>query len=402
MTTVTNIKADSSPIPSSEELIARARAMIPTLKSRAARGAEDCSIPPETVAEMQKAGLFRVLQPKRWGGYEMRPEVFYEVLATLAEGDMSSAWIYGVIAVHPWQLATFDDKAAAEVWGEDDSVLIASSYMPTGKLTPCEGGYRLSGRWGYSSGSDHCQWTFLAGVPEGPNGPDFENAMIILVPRSDYTLVNTWDTPGLRGTGSNDLVIEDKFVPHHRSVSRIDTFERNLPGRQLNSSPLYALPYGQVFSRAVSTASIGALQAMINLVTDTAKTRVSVHGTAAKSDPVLTQALAEAQNEVDSLKLVMRRNCDVLWDYAERDEDPPMDLRTQYRFQASLPPERTTLMAARLFKAVGGAGVYNKNGYGQILADINTGRQHAANQFEMFARNWGSEMIGIKNNDTFL
>ncbi len=402
MTTVTTMKADTHSMPSPEELVARARAMIPALKSRAVRGAEECMIPAETVAEMQDAGLFRVLQPKRWGGYEMRPEVFYEILATLAEGDMSSAWIYGVIAVHPWQLATFDDLAAQEVWGEDESVLVASSYMPTGRLTPCEGGYRLTGRWGYSSGSDHCQWTFLAGVPEGPEGPDFNNAMIILVPRTDYMLVDTWDTAGLRGTGSKDLVIEDKFVPHHRAVSRIDTFQRNLPGRKVNSSPLYGLPYGQVFSRAVSTASIGALQAMINLVTETAKTRVSIHGIAAKADPVLTQVLAEAQNEIDTLKLVMRRNCDVLWDYAERDEDPPMELRTQYRFQASLPPERATLMAARLFKAVGGAAVYNKNGYGQILADINTGRQHAANQFELFARNWGAEMTGIENSDTFL
>ena len=402
MTTVTNMKANAGSIPSPDELIARARALIPALKERAVRGAEECTIPVETVAEMQEAGLFRVLQPKRWGGYEMRPEVFYEILATLAEGDMSSAWIYGVIAVHPWQLATFEDKAAEEVWGEDDSVLIASSYMPTGRLIPCEGGYRLTGRWGYSSGSDHCQWTFLVGVPEGPDGPDFNAAGIILVPRTDYTLIDTWDTAGLRGTGSKDLVVEDKFVPHHRFVSRIDTFTRNLPGRKVNSSPLYALPYGQVFSRAVSTTSIGALQGMINLVIETAKTRVSVTGMAAKSDPVLTQALAEAQNEIDMLKLVLRRNCEVLWDYAERDEDPPMELRTQYRFQASLPPERATLMAARLFKAVGGAAVYNKNSYGQIFSDITVGRQHAANQFELFARNWGSEMIGIPNADTFL
>jgi 3-hydroxy-9,10-secoandrosta-1,3,5(10)-triene-9,17-dione monooxygenase len=401
MSTVENIRA-AAPVPTHDELVARARAMIPALKERAVRGAEERVIPVETVAEMQEAGLFRVLQPRRWGGYEMRLETFYEVLATLAEGDMSAAWIYGVIAVHPWQLATFEDRAAQEVWGEDDSVLIASSYMPTGRLTPCEGGYRLSGRWGYSSGSEHCQWTFLTAVPVGPDGPDFNAAGTVLVPRSDYTLVDVWDTAGLRGTGSNDLVIEDKFVPHHRFVPKDVTFSRKLPGRQVNTSPLYAMPFGQVFSRAVSTASIGALQAMINLIIETAKTRVSVFGVATKTDPVVAQALAEAQNEVDMLKLVLYRNCEVLWQYAERDEDPPMDLRTQYRFQASLPPERVTHMAMRLFKAAGGAAVYSRNGYGQILADINTGRQHAANQFEMFARNWGGLMMGQENADTFL
>lgn len=402
MTVAQSLKIADSPLVTHDELVARARAMIPALKQRAVGCAQDRQISPETVADMQAAGLFRVLQPKRWGGYEMRPETFYEVLATLAEGDMSAAWIYGVIGVHPWQLATFDDRAAEEVWGEDDSVLIASSYMPTGRLTPCEGGYRLTGRWGYSSGSEHCQWTFLTAVPLGPDGPDFAGAGTVLVPRTDYTLVDTWDTPGLRATGSNDVVIEDKFVPHHRFVTGTDSFTRNLPGRKVNTSPLYAMPFGQVFTRAVSTAPIGALQAMIDMIGETAKTRVSVFGVATKADPVVAQALAEAQNEVDTLKLVMQRNCEVLWQYAERDEAPPMDLRTQYRFQASLPPERVSLLALRLFKAVGGAGVYNKNGYGQILTDILTGRQHAANQFERFAQNWGVVLMGQENADTFL
>jgi Acyl-CoA dehydrogenases len=402
MTLAKTATTAEGPVPTHDELVARARAMIPALKARAVGGAQDRQIQPETVAEMQAAGLFRVLQPKRWGGYEMRPETFYEIIATLAEGDMSAAWIYGVIGVHPWQLATFEDRAAEEVWGEDESVLIASSYMPTGRLTPCEGGWRLSGRWGYSSGSEHCRWTFLTAVPVGPDGPDFEAAGTVLVPRSDYTLIDTWDTPGLRGTGSNDLVIEDAFVPYYRFVTKGASFTRHLPGRKVNTSPLYALPFGQVFTRAVSTAPIGALQAMIDMMIETSKTRVSVFGTATKFDPVVAQALAEAQNEVDTLKLVMKRNGDALWHYAERDEDPPMELRSQFRFQASLPPERATLMALRLFKAAGGAAVYNKNGYGQILADILTGRQHAANQFELFARNWGSVLMGQENTDTFL
>ena len=122
-------------VPEAAELIARARAMIPTLAKRSLEGRRQGRVPDETIADMQRAGFFRVLQPKRWGGYEMDLGIFYEVQLALAEGDMSTAWIYGVSGVHPWFMALLDDRAAQEVWGRDTSTLICSSLMPAGKAT---------------------------------------------------------------------------------------------------------------------------------------------------------------------------------------------------------------------------------------------------------------------------
>src|SRR5918996_3943858 len=142
-------------IPTSEEIIARARAMIPTLRARAPQGERERSIPKETIAELQAAGLFKVLQPKRWGGYEMNIGTYFEVQMALGEGDMSVAWVYGVVGVHPWLVALLDERAEQEIWGQDNTTLICSSLMPVGVAKPVDGGFRVSGRWKYASGSDH-------------------------------------------------------------------------------------------------------------------------------------------------------------------------------------------------------------------------------------------------------
>ena len=123
-------------------MIARARAMIPMLRERAPQGERERRLPKETIADMQAAGLFKVLQPRRWGGYELDILTYYEIQMALGEGDMSVAWVYGVVGVHPWFVALLDDRAAQDIWGRDDTTLICSSLMPAGVAKPVDGGFR--------------------------------------------------------------------------------------------------------------------------------------------------------------------------------------------------------------------------------------------------------------------
>ena len=185
------------------ELLESARQMIPALKARAEQADRDQKVPVETVADMQEAGLFRAMQPKRFGGFELDPRGFFEIQMALAEGCMSTAWIYGVMGVHPWQLARYPLQAQEDVWGENPDPVVGSTYMPVAKVTPVEGGYRISGRWGFSSGSEHCSWTLLGGIiPPDANGEGVEHGTF-LVPASDYRIERNWDVLGLRGTGSH-------------------------------------------------------------------------------------------------------------------------------------------------------------------------------------------------------
>ena len=146
-----------------------------------------------------------------------------ETQMVLAEYDMSVGWVNGVVGVHAWQMGIFDDRAAQDVWGKDSSVLIASSYMPTAKLTPVEGGFRVSGRWRFSSGCNHADWFFLGGILP-PDEEGLARPGTLLFPKADVTILDTWDVAGLKGTGSHDVVVEDAFIPSYRIHSHIDGF----------------------------------------------------------------------------------------------------------------------------------------------------------------------------------
>ena len=386
-------------IPSEDEIRARARALVPFLKERAAAGNEARRLPRDVVAAMQEAGLFKVLQPKRWGGYEMHPMVYYDVLQTLGEGDMSAAWCYGVIGCHPWQLALFDDRAAKDVWGDDPSVLVSSTYMIMGDAKPVDGGFVFNGRWRFSSGCEHCDWVFLGGeVGLGSGNMDMRT---FLLPRRDYEIVDTWNSFGLKGTGSHDIVVKDAFVPDYRTHSFMDGLMCNSPGNLVNTSALYRMPFAQLFSRAVSTAAIGALQAMVDEFIKYGAKRVNVTGAKTAEDGSAQLTLAEAVSAIDEMKLILHRNIDVMYDQAVRGEFTALEDRMRYRFQSASVLERSTNIAQRLFKAGGGAAVFDRLPFGRIYADLMTGKAHAANQADSIGRNWGSTMLGLPSTDHF-
>jgi 3-hydroxy-9,10-secoandrosta-1,3,5(10)-triene-9,17-dione monooxygenase len=387
--------------PEPTEIIARARAMIPALAQRSLEGRRQRRIPDETIADMQHAGFFRVLQPKRWGGYEMDLHTFYEIQLALAEGDMSTAWIYGVSGVHPWFMALLDDRAAQEVWRSDTSVLICSSLMPAGRATPVEGGYRLSGRWRYASCCEHCDWALL-GAMVATDGGGASEGRIFLLPRQDYGTIDTWQVSGLQATGSWDVSVEDVFVPAYRSQSMRDNFLLKGPGQALNTSSLYRLPFGQIFVRGISTAALGALQGMLNAFLDYGKTRVTRAGGRSAENPFVQLLCAETAAAIDEMTNTLHRNFRNLHAYARRGETPPLEERLRYKFQSTEVTERCTLLAARIFKATGAAGLAEGLPFGGILADLMAGRQHISNQYEHVGSSWGGVMFGLESKDLML
>ena len=379
------------------ELIARARAMIPTLAERALSQTQRRGILPETIAEMQAAGFFRVLQPKRWGGYEMELGTFYDIEIALSEGDMSTGWTYGVFGAVTWFLGLIDDRLTQEVWGHDPSVLGCSSTMPAGKATAVDGGFQLSGHWRYASGCEHCEWALLGGMVRAENAaPDWR---FFVVPRRDYKTVDNWQVAGLQGTGSIDVMLDDVFVPDYRTQRLQDNFLLKGAGQAVNTASLYRVPFGQIFARGVSTAGLGALQAMLTALLDYSQNRVTRAGGRATENPFVQLLCAETAATIDEMRTTLYRNFRTLHDYARRGETPPLELRLQYKFQSSAVIERSTLLAARIFKATGAAGLADELPFGRILADLMAARQHISNQYEYYGTNWGATMFGLENKD---
>ena len=367
--------------PGHDELVARARAMIPTLKARAKACVSARDVPAETIAEMQAAGFFRILQPKRWGGYEMHPNTFFDVQKQLAEGCMSTGWMYGVLGCHPYELALFHDRAQAEVWGGDAAMLVSSTYQPVGKVTRVEGGFRLSGHWGFSTGSVHCGWMLLGAVvpPENPGEPF--DMRTFLLPRADYTIDrDAWHVFGLQGTGSHDIVVDDAFVPEYRTHKASDGFRCTNPGQAENNGPLYRMPWAQLFVRSVSTAAFGGAKAAIDAAIGIMQSRVSTNtGKAAKADPFLHAALARAIAEIDEMERTHRATFVEMMDLSEAGTPIPMERRALFAYQSSNVVRRLADMVDDMVKLMGGRAIYMTSPILQPWLDLHAARAHVAN-----------------------
>ncbi len=385
--------------PRAIELIAAARAMGPGLRMRKARCRAEQRVPDETVAEFQAAGFFKILQPEQWGGYAMDPQVFYSVGLEVARFCPSSAWILGVIAVHNWQLAVFDDRAAQDVWSEDPTVLISSSYAPVGKVKVVDGGFRLSGRWSFSSGSQHCKWVFLGAVVPTPEAPfDMANYRTFLLPISDYRIVDNWDVVGLQGTGSHDIVVEDVFVPEYRTHKSMDGFLCNNPGNAVNSAPLYHMPFMQVFVRAVCTATLGACEGALDAFIEVAKTR-QAGPVKMKNDLFARQLAAEVKTSLEEMKLTMIRNFDAMMDCCRAGVPIPIEDRVRYRYDSAVVADRCLALSSRMLKAAGSSGIRLDSELLAYHLDILASQAHVANHSTPFAINMGGIMFGEENVD---
>lgn len=386
---------DAAP-PSGAELIARARAMVPVLREREQSAAAARQVPAETIRDFIAAGFFKVLQPRRYGGYEMSPAVYCEIARTLAEGCMSSAWVYGVVAVHNWQLALFDPQAAEDVWANNGEVLISSSYMPMGQVTKVEGGYRISGRWAFSSGSEHCDWVILGGnmVADEGGAPEPFN---FLIPRADYRIIDTWHTMGLCATGSNDVLVEDAFVPSHRVLREKAMFDLDVPGKQANPGALYRIPFAQLFNRTVSTTALGSLRrALETFVQATRDKRATYTGARLAADTTIQEAVAEVKIILNDMELRLKSDLAELDARAEAN-DWPLERRAELG-------HHTTSMVNNCVKAIdllmlfsGGKAIYLGNQIQRAFLDIHCARAHVANNPYPYARNVGAMAFGYEN-----
>ena len=383
MASVAKLGSSAADIPSPQQLVERARAMIPALKARARACTAARNVSAETIAEMREAGFFRILQPRRWGGYEMNPNVFFDVQMNLAEGCMSTGWVYGVLGCHPYELALFHDRAQREVWGEDNAMLVSSTYQPVGKVEPAEGGFYLSGHWGFSSGSLHCGWILLGAMiwPEGGPGSGPPDMRTFLLPRSDYQVVEgSWETFGLQGTGSFDIIVERAFVPEYRTHKSVDGFLCQNPGQVENDAPLFSLPWAQVFVRSVSTAAFGGARAALGAAMAIMRDRVSTNtGKASKADPLLHAALAAAHAQILEMEATLRLTFDAMMASAGRGESITLEHRALYAYQSSTVVRRLARLVDDMVQLLGGRAIYMSSEIIQPWLDLNAARAHVAN-----------------------
>ncbi|MDP4789266.1 MAG: flavin-dependent monooxygenase [Haliea sp.] len=353
-------------------------------------------VPQENIDALRDAGFFLALQPRRWGGHEVDPQDFFRMHLAIAENCMSTAWAAGIVAVHAFQIALMDERAQVDVWGEDVHVRASSAYAPMGKVTAVEGGFRFSGRWGWSSGSDHCTWALLGGI--APDG----GFRTFLIPRSDYRIEDTWHVMGLQGTGSKDIVVEDVFVPDYRTHKAEDGFRGTNPGVTADSAPLYRMPWAQLFVRVVSTPAIGAARDALDLYRKSVVGKASGDITKLAGDTGTQERIAAAMTSIDEMEAILFSNFDRMMAQLKAGEEVPVLERIKYRYQASLVIERCMTVIDSLYSSAGGSSVFLGNEIQHRFLDIHTARAHVANNPTSFARNLGAVLLGAESSDFFV
>jgi 3-hydroxy-9,10-secoandrosta-1,3,5(10)-triene-9,17-dione monooxygenase len=380
------------------------RELLPVLHDRAQETEDRRQVSAETVKSLAETGFFKLLQPARFGGFEADPLTFLGCVRDIASACGSTGWVASVIGVHNWQLALFPEQAQQDVWGEDSGTRMSSSYAPTGQIQQVEGGYRVSGRWSFSSGSDHATWVLLGGiVPPGEDGApaDFRT---FLIPAADYTIEDVWHTIGLRGTGSNDIVVPGAFVPAYRSLSFGDTARCVCPGQELNTAPLYRIPYGSIFPYSITTPIIGmatgAYDAHVSYMRE--RVRAAYAGVRAAEDPYSQVRVARAGADVDAAWNALAADLTELMTLARAGEKLPMRLRLRIRRDQVRGTELAIQAVDRLFENSGGRAIYTSHPIQRYWRDAHAGRVHAINDPERALSMYGRGEFGLSVADAMI
>ncbi|KQZ85279.1 hydroxylase [Microbacterium sp. Root166] len=332
----------------------------------------------DAVRIIREAGTIRLLQPEEHGGIQVHPADFAEAVMATANYSPSAGWITGVVGVHPWEMALMDPRLQHEVWGQDQDTWIASPYAPGGLAIPAEdgSGYTVSGRWPFSSGTDHCEWAFLGvmlGTSEGkPAQPP--RGMHIVLPRSDYRIEDdSWDVMGLHGTGSKDLVVENVFVPAYRTIG-----SHVMGGATgIRPEPLYNLPFYSIFPIGITSAVIGMAEGMLRIFLEQQKARHGWDGKGYLHEPHTTYAVGSAASDIAASRALLIDTVTQMYDLvAAGQEITLVDRAIARRNQVSC-AWRAARAANDIFARSGGNSIRRSNPLQQYFRDINTGLQHA-------------------------
>lgn len=384
----------TSTLDTGADLIAKAQSLIPMIRAHAAQGESNGHVAREIIDECARFGLYQVTQPRRWGGHEQSLTVTAQVLMALARGDHSVAWCIGIYAGHNHHLSMFDERAQRDVWGENPKAIIASPYNPLGNAVRDGDGFKLTGRWKYSSGCDFADWFMLGAFVEG----DPKDFRTFLVPASEVEIVDDWNVFGLKGTGSKTVVTKDAYVHDYRTVPfGPGTEDYDFPGFKINDGPAYKVPYILVFNRAVTACTIGGLEAMIDAVADYVRSKISVITTKSVADHPDTQlVVGEAAATLDELKILALHDLAKLEELAAAGTTPDEDELNLFRYRAQVVGERATNAAKQLFEVSGGGGLYeDEHPIGRIYRNLIAARNHpAAAVYRDSARAIGASMFG--------
>ncbi len=371
-----------------QRLLDDARALVPALADRAAATNANRDVPPETIADFHRIGILRIIQPRRFGGLQLRFSLFSRIVEILTEGCASSAWIYAVLGEHQWLLASYPLQAQIDVWGDDPLALASSSLAPRATAECTTGGWRLSGQYPFSSGSAHARWAII-GAFLGKHG-DPAGIAYLLVPFNDIEIIDDWHVLGLAGTGSRSLLLRDVFVPEHRCVLLSELFAGTAPGAEVHPDyPLVRAPRGLMVNYSLPPVAIALGNRALSIALASLRERVSRGVARMAASEFVQMTVAEAAAMIDAATLTMHSGRATAEELVASGEPIAPDVVMRTRRDMTHAQHRVQRAVEMLVEVCGARSVYDAEPLAVIRRDLLTVLTHnvASRQAAMGA--WG-------------
>jgi len=377
------------------ELVERARALLPSLRERAARTEQERKVPSETIAAYQQAGLLRTLKPRRYGGHELSTAEHVNITMELASACGSSGWVFSLLCEHSWIISLFPREAQDEVWGENpDHVASASLHPERSRATRVPGGLKVSGKFPFSSGCDHADYVLVnANVEPADGGP--AEVWSCLVPRGACSIEDDWFVIGLRGTGSKTILLDDVFVPEHRALRLADIEGRNAPGIVLH--PRFAqlrVPRPGIAPLTHISSAVGIGQGAVDLFSELARGQSRRRAGQMDQSEVVQLKLAESAAEVFAAKLLVRNAAQEAIEAVRRGEEVPLGVQARFQRDGAFAGQLSMRAIDRLHVAYGARGIFDDNPLARSFRDIHTAIAQAGMKWESRGALYGRFRLG--------
>lgn len=369
------------------------------LKDTALRVEKARRVPEDIMTQVKSTGLFKLVQPRQFGGLQASPTIMIEVLYQLATGCASTAWVSAVCGLHPWMIGTFPIEAQHDLWGDDPDTFVTGTYAPSAVAKRAEGGIRVSGVWQFASGCQNADWALLGvWIPDDAT-PAGRYPAFMLVPMSNIEIEDMWHAVGLTGSGSNNLHLDNVFVPSHRVMSFADMSSGSSPGAEAHDDFVYNIPFLSVVPYSIASVALGAAKGALDAFIDITSERETRGGTVDGGNkvggfPIVQSRIAEAAASIETGLGLLRHDLAANYTATQSGEGLTVTRRVENRRNQAMAMRLAVEAVNALFSCVGGAGLLLDHPVQRAWRDVNAAARHAGLNWDVQTTLSGRHALG--------
>jgi resorcinol 4-hydroxylase (FADH2) len=387
--------------PAPEELIARARDMVPEIRALAEETERNRTISPHIIAKIREAELLRTCRPKKFGGFEYDPTVALEIALVISAACASTGWTVNGALANGLSFGHFPIEAQRELWGGGADPFSCACFAPTGTAVPTEGGYMLGGKWSFASGCDHSSWIRLGALITPPGAaPPYDGAFFLL-PIGEVEIEDNWFVCGLSGTGSKNIIVRDVFVPKHRVLRFAETRSGSTPGAQYHKNPLYRLPLLVLGATMLASTAVGAargaLDAYLEMTAErTTRGALAGGGLAMAEFATVQLRFAEASAAIEAAEMILMADLRSAMQKLQVGEEITVANRIRCRRNQAYATKLALEAVEALNASTGGYGLLLSNPVQRAWRDVNAVARHVSLNWDAVGTMYGQHAFGLE------